>query len=83
MNSDTIKIGDILFIDEKTNVSFKWPITWNGITSDWGYRVDPISGEKKLKHNGLDLRAKMNTPVYAPDKGIVRIAGWLKGYGKK
>lgn len=62
-------------------LNFKWPIAWKGVTSPWGYRTDPITGKKVLKHTGIDLRASMRTPVYAPEGGKVRLAGWINGYG--
>lgn len=84
LNSNTIRINDRLLVsvDDYSKLGFKWPITWKGVTSKWGYRIDPVSGKRRLKHTGIDLRAGMNTPVYAPKEGVVRIAGWLKGYGK-
>lgn len=69
--------GDVLRPDE-----YMWPIEWRGVTSQWGYRRDPITGKLKVKHSGIDLRAKIGTPVYAPAPGVVRVAGWLRGYGK-
>ena len=67
-------------IDDIPN--FIWPIVWKGATSEWGYRKDPITGAKKVKHSGIDLRAGIGTPVYSPESGIVRSAGWMKGYGR-
>lgn len=67
-------------IDDKPN--FIWPIVWKGATSEWGYRKDPITGAKKVKHSGIDLRAGIGTPVHAPESGVVRSAGWMKGYGR-
>lgn len=40
------------------------------ITSNFGYRIHPITKKKKF-HRGLDLKAKMNTPVYSTADGIV------------
>ena len=64
------------------DLNFIWPTEWKGTTSNWGYRTDPVTGKQEVKHEGIDLKASLNTPVYAPEKGIVRIAGWFKGYGK-
>lgn len=61
---------------------FLWPVEWQGVTSEWGYRVDPITGAEKAKHSGIDLRARIGTPVHAPATGIVRNAGWMRGYGR-
>lgn len=61
---------------------YMWPIEWKGATSEWGYRRDPITGKQRVKHSGVDLRAAVGTPVYAPAEGVVRVAGWMRGYGK-
>ena len=59
------------------------PIAYNGITSKFGYRIHPTL-QKREFHNGLDLKAKMKTAVYAPADGIVNWAGYHKssGYGR-
>lgn len=64
------------------DIYFAWPIDWKGATSEWGYRTDPLTGEERVKHSGIDLKAGMNTPVYAPADGIVRVAKWWNGYGR-
>lgn len=51
------------------------------ITSDYGMRIHPISGQYKM-HTGLDFGGQPSgTPVYASAPGIVITAGWLNGYG--
>jgi len=59
------------------------PIKYTGITSKFGWRKHPILKKKEF-HRGLDMKAKMNTPVYAPADGIVEWAGVHKksGFGK-
>ena len=59
------------------------PIEYRGITSSFGYRTHPTLGTKEL-HRGIDMKAKMNTPVYATADGIVEWAGFHKrsGFGK-
>jgi len=56
------------------------PINYKGITSKFGYRIHPTLKRKEF-HRGLDMRAKMNTPVYAPADGIVEWAGFHKSSG--
>lgn len=41
------------------------------VTSPFGYRIHPVT-KKKQFHNGLDLRAKMNTDIFATADGVVR-----------
>ena len=59
------------------------PIEYKGITSKFGYRIHPTLNRKEF-HRGLDMRAKMKTPVYATADGIVEYAGYHKksGFGK-
>jgi len=56
------------------------PIKYAGITSKFGNRIHPTLKRKEF-HRGLDMRAKMNTPVYAPADGIVEWAGFHKSSG--
>jgi len=59
------------------------PVEYKGITSKFGYRTHPTLKTKEL-HRGIDMRAKMKTPVYATADGIVEWAGVHKrsGFGK-
>lgn len=59
------------------------PIKYHGITSKFGYRTHPTL-ERREFHRGTDLKAKMNTPVYAPADAIVEFAGVHKksGFGR-
>jgi len=59
------------------------PIPYKGITSKFGYRMHPTLKRREL-HRGSDMRAKMNTPVYATADAIVEYAGYHKksGYGR-
>jgi len=40
------------------------------VSSEFGHRSDPISGEVSL-HAGVDLAAPQGTPITAPSKGVV------------
>lgn len=59
------------------------PVAYHGITSKFGYRINPILHTKEF-HRGIDLRAKLNTPIYAPADGIIEFAGANKksGFGR-
>lgn len=50
------------------------------ISSPYGYRIHPITGQKKL-HSGVDMAAKQGTPIYAAEAGVVIVAQWWSGYG--
>ena len=65
--------------------SLQWPLTITGtITSQFGYRTDPISGETSY-HSGTDIAAPAGSPILAAADGTVTIANaldsWGGGYG--
>lgn len=64
-----------------TGGQLKWPLVIAGtITSEFGYRIDPIKKVNKL-HKGLDIAAPKGTDVLAVDEGTVILASWVNGYG--
>ncbi|WP_017315644.1 M23 family metallopeptidase [Mastigocladopsis repens] len=50
------------------------------ITSLFGWRVHPITGDRRF-HAGTDIGAAMGTPVLAAYSGQVESANWMGGYG--
>ena len=50
------------------------------VTSQFGYRIHPISGRRKL-HGGTDVGAPCGTPIYAAGPGVVVQAGPAASYG--
>ncbi len=56
------------------------PVVGARISSPFGYRIHPITGEYKM-HTGIDLAAAQGTPIYAADGGTVVVASWMNGYG--
>jgi murein DD-endopeptidase MepM/ murein hydrolase activator NlpD len=50
------------------------------ISSDFGLRNDPISGEQKF-HHGLDIPAPVGTGIHPVKPGTVRFSGEQAGYG--
>ncbi len=50
------------------------------VTSPYGYRIHPISGEKNL-HRGVDIGTAEGTPILAVQDGRVVSAGDAGGYG--
>ncbi|PMB04021.1 hypothetical protein CEN49_21755 [Fischerella thermalis CCMEE 5273] len=56
------------------------PVTNLILTSDYGPRINPISGRSEL-HTGMDFGGPYGTPIFAAGDGIVTFAGWKGGYG--
>lgn len=60
---------------------FAWPFEEDQyISSRFGTRVDPISGEVKT-HGGTDIAAPLGTPILAAADGTVVTATWHNSYG--
>lgn len=59
-----------------------YPIVFKGTTGKYGWRKHPILKRREF-HAGIDLRAKMKTPIYAPANAVVEYARFHKksGYG--
>lgn len=51
------------------------------ISSNFGYRIDPLTGRKGAFHNGTDIAAPGGTDVLAASDGIVLVAQWWGGFG--
>ncbi|MFD2615580.1 murein hydrolase activator EnvC family protein [Paenibacillus gansuensis] len=51
------------------------------VTSDFGYRTHPVTGERESFHKGADFGAPNGTPIYAAESGEVIVAQWWNGYG--
>lgn len=60
-------------------LSMIWPVV-APITSQFGNRYHPVLKKYKM-HTGLDLGAKMSTPIKAAESGTVIMAQWDSGYG--
>lgn len=54
-----------------------WPLDHDAprVISEFGPRG-------RRMHNGIDIKAPRNTEVVATADGTVRLAGWLRGYGR-
>lgn len=51
------------------------------LTSNFGIRQSPFSSERVM-HEGIDIAARVGTPVYSTAAGIVSEAQYEDGYGK-
>ncbi len=64
---------------------FEWPLPGDfSITSPFGYRTDPITGESSF-HDGVDIAAPESTAILAAADGVVvtanRTDSWGGSYG--
>ncbi len=57
------------------------PLPFFVVTSRFGYRFHPVLGFS-AKHNGVDLRAPVGTPIRAVGDGIVLRAGYSRYKGR-
>lgn len=63
-----------------TGIPNGYPVPFKGVTSGFGRRMHPITGSVE-KHGGIDLRARMGTPVLITADGVVEYAGEHKKSG--
>ena len=65
---------------ESSRVVFPVPAGTSVLTSEYGPRVHPISGESSF-HTGTDFAAPDGTPILAAADGTVTVAEFSGGYG--
>lgn len=75
-----IRNPDYVLGEEHSHADSRIPSLAGLVTSAFGYRKHPVKGKVK-HHNGIDLAAKLGTPVFAPASGTVIFAGTKNGYG--
>ena len=78
---DEIKAREI---DDEEYVPHVWPVRFSDhgyISSYFGNRIDPVTGEGTVFHGGLDLADKLNTKIHASASGVVIEAAESEGYG--
>lgn len=66
-------MAGLVLLSEKVSASsstLAWPTTQNSISSQFGYRINPISG-KPEGHSGIDISVPYGSAVYAAEDGIV------------
>ncbi|WP_246052160.1 peptidoglycan DD-metalloendopeptidase family protein [Leptospira idonii] len=91
LTSNQLKLGQVLDIPVQIkNASasrvikkkvFILPVPQSRVTSRFGRRVDPFNKYNRVYHSGLDLAAKVGTPVLAASDGEVIFTGRNGGYG--
>ena len=61
--------------------TLQWPLPVAGtITSQFGHRVDPITGEVS-SHTGTDIACAEGTPILAAADGTLTVANGLDSWG--
>jgi murein DD-endopeptidase MepM/ murein hydrolase activator NlpD len=81
--ADKLGVLDSLLMDDRLarkTVPTTMPIATGYYSSNYGYRVDPITGRSTF-HTGVDLIAPPGTPVLAAAGGVVSAAGFIPEYG--
>lgn len=60
---------------------FLMPVGQARISSPFGPRTHPVTGEVGKVHTGVDFAVPQGTSIHAADSGTVIIAEWWSGYG--
>ncbi|MCZ0704126.1 murein DD-endopeptidase MepM/ murein hydrolase activator NlpD [Natronobacillus azotifigens] len=68
------------------NAVLFWPASTRRVTSPYGYRTHPITGEPYRFHTGIDIAQIGYQEIYAAEAGIVQATytendGLMRGYG--
>lgn len=64
-------------------IALMWPVQPVIVTSQFGYRRDPILGRENVRfHAGVDLGGDSGDVVHASGPGRVVGAGWTGGHGR-
>jgi murein DD-endopeptidase MepM/ murein hydrolase activator NlpD len=79
--SDDNKILSDLWSNSKKlwTGAFAWPVKNIFVTDDYGYSRS--TGDLLVTHKGTDFRASKGTPIYAMNRGVVRLATKMDIYG--
>lgn len=51
------------------------------LASGYGKRISPFTGQRTM-HYGIDIAARVGTPIYAPADGVVIFSGRKSGFGR-
>ncbi|MNP00268.1 Murein DD-endopeptidase MepM [compost metagenome] len=57
------------------------PVGSARISSGYGRRTHPVTGEQGKMHNGVDFAVPQGTSIYSAEAGTIILAEWYSGYG--
>lgn len=80
---DKFGVLDSFLMDDRLarkTVPTTLPVEMGYFSSNYGYRIDPITGRNSF-HTGVDLIAPTGTPVVAAAGGVVATVGFVPEYG--
>jgi murein DD-endopeptidase MepM/ murein hydrolase activator NlpD len=84
VRSDQLSVLEALLVHDSANRKFLptlFPILDGWFSSNFGYRIDPFTGQNSM-HEGIDFPAETGTPIVAAASGKVVFAEWHPAYGK-
>ena len=82
--TDQLGVLEALLVQDSVNRKFMptlAPIIDGWFSSNFGYRIDPFTGQHSF-HEGIDFPAEPGTPIVAAASGKVVTAEWHPQYGK-
>ena len=82
--TDQLGVLEALLVEDSANRKFLptlLPVIDGWFSSNFGYRIDPFSGQQSF-HEGIDFPAETGTAIVAAASGLVVEAGWHPQYGK-
>ncbi len=82
--TDQLSVLEALLIQSSATLKFlpnQSPITEGWYSSNFGYRIDPFTGQRTY-HEGIDFPAEVGTPIVAAASGKVINAEWHREYGR-
>jgi murein DD-endopeptidase MepM/ murein hydrolase activator NlpD len=81
--SEKLGVLDSFFMDDRLarkTVPTTMPVTGGYYSSNYGYRLDPITGHSEF-HTGVDIVAPIGTKVMVAAGGVVSFSGTMPEYG--
>jgi murein DD-endopeptidase MepM/ murein hydrolase activator NlpD len=81
--SDKLGVLDSMLLNDRLaakTVPTTLPVAMGYYSSNFGYRLDPITGRNTF-HTGVDLIAPTGTPVVAAAGGVVSVSAPMAEYG--